>query len=105
GGLDRLRPGHHRERKVEVSRAAGQRPDDVDVYRCFLPGQRLAGARHDAPRGLVAVDAAEVRRVADGRADVAARFETGEPGRARARSKSRTTMALSAPSYFATRAR
>src|SRR5438477_408276 len=85
-GVEGVGPGHHGQREREIVAAAGQRPHDVDVdRRRLLPGQRLARARHDAPRRLVAVDAAEVRRVADGRADVAARLQRGEPGRERRR--------------------
>ena len=70
--------------RARSSARASQRPHHVDVdRRGLLPGQRLAGARHDAPGRLVAVDAAEVRRVADRRADVAARLERGQPGRQR----------------------
>ena len=87
--LDRVRPGHDGERQREIVAAARERPDDVDVDRRALPRQCLPVTRHDPPRGLVTVHAAEVRGVADRRADVTAGLEPGEPGRERSGGASR----------------
>src|SRR5713101_605146 len=78
GGLDLVRARHDRQPDLEVLRAPPHRPDDVDVG----PGdtlQRVAALRDDPERRLVAVDAAVVRGVPDGRADVAAGLDTREP--------------------------
>ena len=64
-------------------RAAGHRADggDVEVVGIDRRLQFMPGHRQHAPGGLVAPHAAVVRRVADGRADVAAQFQPGEAGR------------------------
>src|SRR5439155_603071 len=66
------------EADLEVLGAPAERPDHGDVRLGHTPRQRLAAWRHDAPGRLVTEDAAVVRGVADGGADIAARLEAGE---------------------------
>ena len=76
------RRGEHRERELEILRRAREGPEHVEVRRRELargPGD-VAAPRDDAVARLVAVHAAEVRRIADRAADVAAELEGREPG-------------------------
>ena len=77
-GVDLVGPGHDAEADLEVLGAPAERPDHGDVRLGHTPRQRLAAWRHDAPGRLVTEDAAVVRGVADGGADIAARLEAGE---------------------------
>src|SRR5205814_978918 len=118
-GLDRVRSRHDGQREREVVGASGQRSDDVDVDRRVLPWQRLPVTRHDAPRGLASVYAGTPHVVGSPATSYDSLIVIGTPcsgpraprarssafARVRARSKSRTTIAFSAPSYFSTRAR
>ena len=87
---DVVRPGHGQQGGLQVRRRTGQRADHGNVrLAAHVPRRRVAAHPEQVPSGLVAKDAAEVRRVADGPADVGAGLYAGEARRQRRRRPAR----------------
>ena len=75
------RPGHHVQGESQVDGIPRQRPAHRHVRFRHAFDQLVASLRHDAPGRLVAVDAAERRRGADGAADVRTGLQGAESRR------------------------
>ena len=93
GAVGLVGAGEHVHRQRQILRGAPERPDDGEVHgaqRARWRGDVPAG-RDDAEAGLVPVDAAVVRRVADRAANVAAEFQRRLAGGQRSSRTARRT--------------